>query len=1242
MLNGQKIIAVCLTKIQDEFTYEFMDALYRTVKGSEYRCLLFNSFSDFYEHDTYDRGAKAVYKLINFDIVDALVIKSNCFFDEQIVDELIASAKERQVPVILVNGEAKGCFSVLPSCEKALSGLIEHVIREHHKKKLYFMSGRRNEKHSQERETIFLDTLRKCGIDPKTARIDYGDFWYEPAAEVIDRWIREKDLPEAVICANDAMAIASCRRLEEYGIHVPEDIIVTGFDGLASYRFASPSLSTCTKSPEVLAEKCFTMIRKAIEENAAPYKDFEEYVLELRESCGCRLKSQEDYRLYADRLYERIREMEGHEQHILHWVDRVVESIDMGIVGNKLHSYILPDSLVSINSDFLQDSRRSRRTGEEQPFTEDMIVISSKDNDFRSGSYELYKMAEMYPDLSEHIAEDVMYVFQSVYAEDMVCGYYVVKTKDLIGDANKIHRVSKIMNLAFGLIVSKMNQAYISKSMDEMQYRDSVSGVWNLKGLVNKMTESYEERRKSGMAVSVYNIPKYQYIYENYGFQDVEEMVRLTADVLQLANPPKTLIARIADDSFVVINEAENAERAGELVSEAVPVFYRFIESFNKNQDKEYYLEVNCGCTTVSPGWNNEIRTYIKVAYGELYLNRLKQGSGKVLKERTTAKADYRLFDTLMSKNLLYYVFQPIVSAVTGEIYGYEALMRSPKEIGLYPDEILKIAEEYGRLYDVEYATFCNVLDYVSSHRELFEGKRIFINSIPGHFLTEKDKEEIVGKYQELLSYCTIEITERDETTAEEVSRILSLNEERNACQIAVDDFGTGYSNIVNLLRYRPNLIKIDRYLISEIQNDVNKQMFVKNTIEFAQQNKILCLAEGVETKEELLTVISYGIDLIQGYYTARPSEEVVREIDKRIKDVIQKEHNRKENPGEETVYEAADGEILTLSQLKADGFTQIHVSMGVVTVSGDAAEEVNIPVRVADNSHCCLILRDAFIKGEKGAAISIGEHCYVELRIRGENVLNKEGIYVSENSFLHLTGDGSLQIMANRNNGTCLGAGCADTYGDITVDMEGSLILEASANRIAALGGGCAGQDTGIHLRRGSISVDARAVEAVGVGSMNGEMSLTMDETELSLTCAADRCVGIGVLAGRANIMSGATVKAICDGERVAVMGVLEDGEATICLEKGKYDMITHGAHTVSVGAYKGNADISSKAEQIRIYGEGDVVCGIGSVEGCGRVTLHEGNVEVKFLAGKAVCVGGVHTEVNVINAKLKEESSS
>ncbi len=883
MLNGYKLIAVCLTKIQDEVTYEFIDALYQTVKGSDYRLLLFNSFSDLYHQNVYDEGAKSIYQLLNYDLVDAVIIKADTLNDQQVIRDLIARAKERQIPVILLNMKAEGCYSIVPSYENVLSQLIEHVIKVHHKRKLYFLSGSMGESNSMLREKIFRETLRDCGIDPQTAKVAYGEYWYGPAERAVENWIQSGDLPEAIICANDAMAVAACKVLKRHQIRVPEDMIVTGFDGVPSYQFHRPALSTCTRTSSVLAGKCREMLTNILEKNKPPYRDIEEYTLTIQESCGCRKQSHPDYQLCADRLCVSLWDTRVHEEFILSQVERVVETIDMGIIGNKLNSFILPDSMVALNSDFLAATRSNVKPDPGRPFAEEMIVISSLDSNLDRHRYALYKSAEMYPHLEEAVSEDAMFLFQSIYVENNVCGYYIVKSKELLTDASKIHRVSKVMNLAFSLIISRMQQDHMSHSLEEMQYHDPVTGVLNLKGLVKRINELYPIWKERAIAVSVYNIPKYQFIYENYGLKDVEETVQLTADALRMANPQDTVTARISDDSFCIINEAEDQGAAGLIINDSVRAFYRFIESFNKTQDKEYFVEVNCGCTTAAAGWNNDMKTYIKVAMGELYLNRLKQGGGKVLKERKTAKDTYQLFETLLSENLFYYVFQPIVSAKTGEIYGYEALMRTPPEIGLRPDEILDIAEEYGRLYEVEYATFNNVLTYANGHLALFKDKHIFINSIPGYFIEGKDKEQLVKQYSDQLSRCTIEITERDETTAEEISRIMNLTDQGEPCQFAVDDYGTGYSNIVNLLRYKPNVIKIDRYLITEIQNDVNKQMFVKNTVEFAEQNNIQCLAEGVETKEELETVISYGVDLIQGYYTAMPSEQVIQEIDPKI-----------------------------------------------------------------------------------------------------------------------------------------------------------------------------------------------------------------------------------------------------------------------------------------------------------------------------------------------------------------------
>ena len=84
-----------------------------------------------------------------------------------------------------------------------------------------------------------------------------------------------------------------------------------------------------------------------------------------------------------------------------------------------------------------------------------------------------------------------------------------------------------------------------------------------------------------------------------------------------------------------------------------------------------------------------------------------------------------------------------------------------------------------------------------------------------------------------------------------------------------------------------PDYVKIDRSLISDIDKNPQKQHFVKDIIKFAHDNDFMALAEGVETSEEMREVIYMGVDLIQGYYTARPAQEPLQYIDEEIRNEI-------------------------------------------------------------------------------------------------------------------------------------------------------------------------------------------------------------------------------------------------------------------------------------------------------------------------------------------------------------------
>ena len=342
---------------------------------------------------------------------------------------------------------------------------------------------------------------------------------------------------------------------------------------------------------------------------------------------------------------------------------------------------------------------------------------------------------------------------------------------------------------------------------------------------------------------SSYALPKYKYIYEHYGVKDIEEALCMVADILQLANPAECFIAHVAEDTFVLINYMDDPNDVAEVINSATSVFYTNIETYNTKNNKEYYVEVNCGCTVINPGWENSLASYTKLASNEMYLNRIKSGEGAIIKEKGDVEDFYDEFSILLEMNLFDYHFQPIIDVKTGNIYAYEALMRPDASLGMNPLQVLETASLYKRLYDIEKATIFNVMDRFSKDFDQFEGRRVFINSIPGYFLNDADNQIVSDKYSEYMKYVVFEITEQNSISDEELAAIKRVGNAQADNHIAIDDYGTGHSNIVNLMRYTPQIIKIDRFLISNIHKDVNKQMFVKSTIDFARLNNIQVLA---------------------------------------------------------------------------------------------------------------------------------------------------------------------------------------------------------------------------------------------------------------------------------------------------------------------------------------------------------------------------------------------------------------
>ena len=897
MIGKKKIIGLCISAVHTGFKSDFVEMLNQEIIRDNFKLIVFNSLLSVYDGSIYDTGASSVYNIVNFDILDCLIIFDRGLINKQNGIEMIAKAKEKNVPVILINSENEGCFCVSDDYKTSYKSLIRHVIRDHDVRDVFFMGGYRWDPDTLDRLACFKKALGDENINFSDWMVGYGEFRDSGARDEIDRVIKERRKPpEAVFCANDIMAMAVCTRLKELGYKVPKDVIVTGYDGIEEGKYFIPNITTVRRNIEGEAVACANLLKEIFSGKAEKRIIKIPYKVIYNESCGC--PSEEDFSDYRERMAECMkinRDFSAHEADVFAGADKFLMCDSLPEMLDALVNYNLGDkSYMCIKSMLFESLSIMYKSNLDIDYSNEYIILSSEsDEEFGLIDDDLKMIV---PNAEEWFRDDTVFIVNALYVEDYQYGLYFYKTEDIRYMANRVNRMSRALNLSFGTVYTRMIQKGMQMELEQAAYLDPMTQISNLKGL-EKWFEEFSEKSENhtnAVAMAIFKLDKYKYIYENFGVLEIEEVVNIIARVLSGNNGRKKFTARISDDEFALVDytgDLDDAKSAETILTEAVSALRSGVENYNSVKFKDYAVELNVGFTLLNKGWDCDLRSVMRLAYGELYLNILRDKRKNYVQDalQEDTKDHYDDLMLVLDKNLLTYYFQPIVDALTGEIYAYEALMRTSGGINISPLVLLDTAAKYKKLYELEKMTLFGIMDYYVEHFELFKGRRLFINSIPGHFLNDADFKEFTEKYKNYIKYCVFEITEQNSISDSELGKIKTLTVEDMQGQLAVDDYGSGQSNIQNLLRYTPNIVKIDRFLIKDIYKDSNKQLFISNIIEFAKLNDMRVVGEGVENEEELKTVAKYGVDYIQGFYTAKPNPEPLDSLPKEISEQFDK-----------------------------------------------------------------------------------------------------------------------------------------------------------------------------------------------------------------------------------------------------------------------------------------------------------------------------------------------------------------
>lgn len=584
----------------------------RAVKeGRRHNCkiVFFSTLAGLYFNDLNDKGEQKIFAAVSVERFDAIVLMSESFSldEEQLV--MVGHAQAAGVPVITVDKSFEGCINLVMDYGNCFQKIVEHMIQFHGYRRVYFMSGMPDNSFSQEREQVYLDAMQAVGVPKEQCRIYYGQFWEDPCRKAMEQMFREieegLEMPEAIICANDSMALEVGTFLRERGYRVPEDIAISGFDGIEMERYYRPRLTTGIYNVDLLMDTVFRIVDEGCPESYQKERIPIYNKMRIGQSCGCSDVKSPGVSSEMVVLKQELRHLMKYQGDLN---QMVVNIGTMKPLNEAL--YAVPDVMWELwyrdfwfcaNEGFLEkdaiviDLAPRKEKDNEEDYTRILKVLhyhrpSENGAEQDSAAVEFWEdmeFGEIIPGLHTQLEDNDFLLITTVHLRGKSIGYTVITL-----DEKHFWYVGYSAFLASFRHLMELQRS--QKQLMKMYMEDLLTGLYNRNGFylkVNQLLETAEDRDLSIISLDMDGLKQ---INDTYGHAEGDEALHCLGSIIQ-DSLQQEFAARIGGDEFLIAFTGKNINNRTE---EIIRHIKQGIREYNEISTKVYEIHASIGSYT--------------------------------------------------------------------------------------------------------------------------------------------------------------------------------------------------------------------------------------------------------------------------------------------------------------------------------------------------------------------------------------------------------------------------------------------------------------------------------------------------------------------------------------------------------------------------------------------------------------------------------------------------------------------
>lgn len=581
--TDMKKIALITDSWNQYFVYAWPAGIMQRLNESEEMVNLhiFNSFGNWSRDIRFCLGEYNIYRLPQLEQYDGIILDLNNIAMPQIVEDTVNRVRKAGVPVLSISNSIPGFYYAGIDNYSAMKEMIAHLHQVHGCQKFWFILGPPENFENRRRELALRDYLREQKLAYSESDFYYESYEYECGVRGFEQLLMtHREIPQAVICANDNIAVGVCETAASHGYRVPEDFCVTGFDNFDKASHYLPRISTVSHVREEIGYLCGDVLLRLWAGEEVPQFNYTGTGSIFWESCGCSSGEPGGDREYLRErmLYEiETDKFDFNVQSLKHDLMQCSTVEDMMYCIPKAVPSMRCDAMYLVLDERMNYDRKQAATELMNPrlFTAEEFCTEGYPQQMRiKFAYENGKKV----DLSHVEPEDVFsritdggkgtdYLFLPLHFEDQTVGYFVLQNAVYLMERQYLFSVMNALNMALENLHKNEKLEYMNQILSQLYIVDSMTGLYNRRGCQQLIEGFVEELHQAGeRALMLFiDLDRLKTINDTLGHEYGDRAITTVAGLIRSHCSKDCMGARMGGDEFLMVQKYLSEEETEKL-----------------------------------------------------------------------------------------------------------------------------------------------------------------------------------------------------------------------------------------------------------------------------------------------------------------------------------------------------------------------------------------------------------------------------------------------------------------------------------------------------------------------------------------------------------------------------------------------------------------------------------------------------------------------------------------------------